>query len=94
VAATAFLNQSPAEARTLVNQGIAKLTGKSLPAQVIDTAWTNLVFTNDPVASSLRKVAQDAETAGLLTDVKLDGIYDLTLLNKILVRLGEPEAKS
>src|SRR5207253_11005537 len=46
VAATAFLNQSPAEARTLVNQGIAKLTGKSLPAPVIDTAWTNLVFTD------------------------------------------------
>jgi len=94
VAATAFLNQSPAEARTLANQAITKLTGKALPAQVIDAAWKNLVFTNDPVASSLRKGATDAQAAGLLTSVKLDGIYDLAPLNTILVRLGQPEVKS
>jgi NitT/TauT family transport system substrate-binding protein len=94
VAATAFLNDSPAEARTLANQAIAKLTGKALPAAVIDAAWKNLTFTDDPVASSLRKGATDAQAAGLLTAVKLDGIYDLTMLNKILVGLGQPEVKS
>lgn len=94
VAATAFLNQSPAEARPLANLAIAKLTGKALPAQLIDAAWKNLVFTNDPVASSLRKGATDAQAAKLLTSVKLDGIYDLAPLNKILVRLGQPEVKS
>jgi NitT/TauT family transport system substrate-binding protein len=94
VAATAFLNQSPAEGRTLVNQAIGKLTGKSLPAPLIDAAWKNLTFTNDPVASSLRKGALDAQGAGLLPNVKLDGIYDLVPLNTILVRLGQPEVKS
>ena len=37
-----FVNDQPAEARRLVNQGITDVTGKGLPAAVIDGAWNNL----------------------------------------------------
>ncbi|HEV3365493.1 MAG TPA: ABC transporter substrate-binding protein [Acidimicrobiia bacterium] len=95
VAATDFLNANPAEARTLVNQGIQKLTGKPIPRGVIDAAWPNMTFTNDPVPSSLRKGAEDAKAVGLLdSSVRLDGIYDLTLLNEVLKAAGRPEVKS
>jgi len=95
VAATDFINANPAEAKTLVNQGIQKLTGKAVPQGVIDAAWPNMTFTNDPVASSLRKGAADAISVGLLDGkTKLDGIYDLTLLNQVLKAAGKPEVKS
>ncbi|MEA2587127.1 MAG: sulfonate transport system substrate-binding protein [Actinomycetota bacterium] len=95
VAATDFINANPAEAKTLANQAIAKVTGKALPQAFLDAAWPNMTFTNDPIASSLRKGADNAKAVGLLdAGTKLDGIYDLTLLNKVLKAAGKPEVKS
>ncbi|HKN92110.1 MAG TPA: ABC transporter substrate-binding protein [Acidimicrobiia bacterium] len=94
VAATDYLNAKPAEARGVVNAGIAKLTGKALPDAVVTAAWNNLTFTVDPVAASLRQGAANAQTAGLLDkSVKLDGIYDLTILDRVLGRLHRPAVK-
>jgi sulfonate transport system substrate-binding protein len=95
VAATDFINADPAEAKTLVNQGIQKLTTKALPQAVLDAAWPNMTFTNDPIASSMRKGADNAKAVGLLdAKTQLDGIYDLTLLNKVLKATGKPEVVS
>jgi NitT/TauT family transport system substrate-binding protein len=95
VAATDFINANAAEAKGLVNQGIQKLTGKPIAQAVIDGAWGNMTFTDDPVASSLRKGAADAISVGLLDGkTKLDGIYDLTILNKVLKAAGKAEVAS
>jgi len=95
VAATDFMKANPAEAKMLVNQGIQKLTTKPLPQAVLDAAWPNMTFTNDPIAGSLRKGADNAKAVGLLdAKTKLDGIYDLTLLNKVLKAAGKPEVAS
>lgn len=94
LAATEFVNREPAEAQTLTNAGIARITGKAIPEPVIRAAWNNLTFTFDPVASSLRKGADDAKAVGLLdAATKLDGIYDLSMLNKLLVNSGQAEVK-
>jgi NitT/TauT family transport system substrate-binding protein len=90
VQAVDFLNAQPDAARGLVNAAIGRLTGKELPPAVIERAWQSLTFTVDPIASSLRKSAQDATEVGLLEPVKLDGIYDLTALNGILAAAGKP----
>jgi NitT/TauT family transport system substrate-binding protein len=90
LAATEYVNGDKADAQNVVNQGIAKITGKALPVAVVATAWNNLTFTVDPVAASLRKGAEDAKAAGLLDrKTKLDGIYDLTILNRLLTRAGQ-----
>ncbi|HEV7535178.1 MAG TPA: ABC transporter substrate-binding protein [Acidimicrobiia bacterium] len=95
VAATDFINANPAEAKTLANQAIQKVAGKALPQAVLDAAWPNMTFTNDPIAASLRKGADNAKAVGLLDGAtKLDGIYDLTLLNKVLKAAGKPEVNS
>ena len=94
LAATEFVNREPAEAQMLTNAGIARITGKSLPEPVIAAAWNNLKFTFDPVASSLHKGAEDAKAVGLLDPAtKLDGIYELDMLNKLLVSSGQAEVK-
>ena len=90
VRAVDFVNAEPAEAREIVNAGIAKLVGKALPAAVIEGAWEKLHFTVDPIAASLRKSAEDATAVGLLDPVKLDGIYELAPLNEILAAAGKP----
>ena len=88
-----LIESDPAQAKDLTNQGIEAITDKPLSQAVIDAAWENLTFTLDPISSSLEKSAQDAEAAGLLDPVDLSGIYDLTLLNEILVDRGQTEVK-
>ncbi|MGH9149667.1 MAG: ABC transporter substrate-binding protein [Acidimicrobiales bacterium] len=89
VEANAWVNANPAEAREVVNAGIEKLTGRRLSLAVLEAAWANLTFTNDPLASSLRASAEHAVAVGLLERVNLDGIYDLNLLNGVLSIRGQ-----
>jgi NitT/TauT family transport system substrate-binding protein len=93
LAALDAIETDPAAARTVTNTGIEKLTDKALPTEVIDSAWKNLTFTADPVASSLSKSARDAEQAGLLEPVELEGIYDLEVLNQLLASAGSAEVE-
>ncbi|HSH60451.1 MAG TPA: ABC transporter substrate-binding protein [Acidimicrobiales bacterium] len=93
VAANRFIAEQPDEAKLLVNQGITRITGKGLPTAVIDSAWKNLSFTNDPIAASLATSARHATEVRLLPKADLDGIYDLTLLNEVLPTANQPEVK-
>jgi NitT/TauT family transport system substrate-binding protein len=89
--ATDYVNDQPAEAQAAVNAGIADVTQKPLPEAVLADAWPNLTFTVDPIASSLATSAAEAAELGLLDEVDLSGIYDLTLLNEVLSAAGKPE---
>ncbi len=92
VQAVDFVNENPAEAQAIVNAEIEKWTTKKLGEDLLKTAWGNLAFTVDPVASSLGKSASDAQSLGLLKDPgDLAGLYDLGPLNEILKALGKPE---
>jgi NitT/TauT family transport system substrate-binding protein len=82
---TQWEQQTPDQAKQLVNQQIKALTGQALPAAVIDSAWDRLYVTYDPISSSLVQSADAAYKAGFLkSNPDLDGIYDLTLLNEVL----------
>ncbi|HWC38768.1 MAG TPA: ABC transporter substrate-binding protein [Acidimicrobiales bacterium] len=94
VQANDFVNQHPAQAQQAVNQGLAQLTGKPLPAGIVQSAWPDLTFTDDPVASSLAASAAHAQKVGLLPSVDLKGIYDLTPLNAALAQVHEPQVKA
>ncbi len=54
-------------------------------------AWKSVTFLDDPLASTLGTEARHAVTAGLLEKPDLKGIYDLTLLDKVLKAEGEKE---
>jgi NitT/TauT family transport system substrate-binding protein len=89
------INADPAVAATATNDGIEVITQNRLADETINGAFENLTFTVDPIATSLQGSADDAIAVGLLEEVDLDGIYDLTLLNEILVERGlEPVADS
>ena len=91
IRANDYLRTNADDAKLVVDRGIEKLTGKPLTAKVINAAWKNLTFTNDPIASSLKGSADHAVDVGLLSPVdNLKGIYDLRILNKLLKAVGEP----
>src|SRR4051812_6880809 len=90
VEATDYVNQHPTEAQQAANTAIAQLTGKGLSPAVITAAWKNLTFTWDPLASTLRKEASDAQAVGLLKDVNLKGLVDVGPLNTVLKADGKP----
>jgi NitT/TauT family transport system substrate-binding protein len=91
VAVNDLIARDPARAKAAVNTGIARATGKSLAPSVIDAAWGNLTFTNDPLATSLVLSARHAEELRLLKPGTLDGIHDLDLLNQVLAGAGLAE---
>ncbi|HET6744971.1 MAG TPA: ABC transporter substrate-binding protein [Candidatus Limnocylindria bacterium] len=91
VAANAFVNDNPDEAQQAVGDSIGALTGAELDPAILAAAWENLVFTDDPIASSLAESASHAVDVGLLEPVDLDGIYDLSPLNEVLSAQGLEE---
>jgi NitT/TauT family transport system substrate-binding protein len=91
--ANKFIQDHSAEAKKVVNQGIEAITTKKTPDVVLDAAWKNLTFTIDPIASSLKKSAENAVALGLLQPVDLKGIYDLGPLNELLKAAGENQVK-
>ncbi|MEW1686248.1 ABC transporter substrate-binding protein, partial [Streptomyces sp. NPDC093594] len=90
VAANRWIRTHPEEAKAAANEQLAADTGKPLPADVLDPAWTSFQVTDDPLAATLRAQARHAVEAGLLRSPALEGIYDLTLLNKVLRADGRP----
>ncbi|MFI1421261.1 aliphatic sulfonate ABC transporter substrate-binding protein [Streptomyces sp. NPDC020731] len=90
VGANRWINAHPDEAKTAANEQLEADSGKALPAEVLDPAWESIRFTDDPLAATLDAQAEHAVKAGLLEQPDLDGIYDLTLLDKVLKAAGEP----
>lgn len=84
-----LIKSDPTEAKQLVSDGIDKITGKPLPIPIVTSSFANITFTLDPIASSLTKDAEDAKDVGLIDSSDLEGIYDLTLLNKQLTDDGK-----
>ncbi|MCK9898593.1 sulfonate ABC transporter substrate-binding protein [Parafrankia colletiae] len=83
------LNADPAAGQTAANDALEALTGKPLADGVVTSAWKGLTFGPDPVAKSLFTSAAHQEELGLIEDPQLDGIFDLTILNRLLADAGE-----
>lgn len=89
---TQWINDNPEEAKRLFNEGLTAITGRPLPSDVLDGAWTRLELTWDPIQSSLLKSAADAHRIGFIREPPdLSRIYDLRLLNEVLRDRGQME---
>ncbi|WP_329519554.1 ABC transporter substrate-binding protein [Spirillospora sp. NBC_01491] len=91
VEATDSINSDRAGAEKSVNDQLTKLSGKPLEQGVLDSAFKQIEFTTDPVASSLIQGARHAEEIGLLEKTELDGIYELGPLNGVLKAGGKAQ---
>lgn len=86
-----WINANPDKAKASANARLASEGGKPLDATIIDPAWPSILITDDPLASTLKTQSEWAVKAKLIEQPDLAGIYDLTLLNKVLKAAGKPE---
>jgi NitT/TauT family transport system substrate-binding protein len=90
---TLWINSHKNNAIQLFDNGLKKLTDKTIPEDELKQALSRIDFTYDPIKNSLFKSARDAYNLGFLAKGQkqqpdLSGIYDWTLLNKILKEKG------
>ena len=83
---TTWINNNKDESIKDFNIQLQKLTGKTIPNDVISEAFSRMEITYDPVKSSVSKSADDAFNLGFLGSKKpdLSNIFDLSILNKVL----------
>jgi len=83
---TDWINSHQADAKRILNAQIQRETGKSLPADVLDEAFSRMQVTYDPLRAALMTAAQQAFEDGFLGRQMPDlaKLYDLTLLNDVL----------
>lgn len=84
---TDWINNNMGEAKTIINNEIKNLTGKSLPQQILEDAFSRTLITYDPIQRSLFTSADWAFEAGFLGREKpdLSSIYDLSHLKSVLI---------
>jgi len=86
---TNWIIHHKAEAMQAFNAELKKLTGHTIVNEELQQASSRIDFTYDPLKQSLFKSANDAFEIGFLKkSPNLVGIYDLTLLNKVLNQKG------
>ena len=89
---TQWIIEHKDEVPTVFNTELQKLTGKTIPEDVLTEALTRLEFTDDPIKLSLFQSANDAYDLGFLAKGQerpnLAGIYDLALLDQVLSEKG------
>ena len=89
---TIWIKNNKDESIKSFNVQVQKLTGKTIPSDVIYEALSRMEITYDPVKQSVVKSANDAYSLGFLGDKKpdLSNIFDLTILNKVLQEQSLP----
>ena len=89
-----WIQRNPTDAQSAVNQALLALTQKKLKDAELTAAWTELTFTADPLASTLKKEADNAKRVGLVTDTDISQILDLRWLNQALVSAGSAKVRA
>lgn len=72
-----FINSNPKQTQMIFIDFIKKETGKTLPDNLVDEAFSNLEITSDPIPNSIDIFAKRAYSLGYLGrhGYNLDGIY-------------------
>lgn len=79
--ANEFIHEHSSEALQLTGEAIERLTGAALPAEVLESAWQHLEFTDDPIVASLEVSAREAAALGYMEPIDVADAMDLGYLN-------------
>lgn len=69
---------------------LTDLFGQNFPPQLLAASFTQVTYTDDPLAATMLTEAQHAAAVGQLKPLRsLTGLFDLRLLNKLLHAAGQ-----
>jgi len=91
LASVTFIAFNTDEAQASSNRMIETVTGKKLPESLIAASWKSLTFTPDPLASTVKKSADQAVALGLNKRVDIAPLFRLGLVNALLSANGQSE---
>ncbi|MEZ0325794.1 MAG: ABC transporter substrate-binding protein [Fimbriimonas sp.] len=80
-----WMNANTKDAQKLVNEQLAKLTGKPLKDSLLEESWKYMEFTSDPMEWCFDQFAISAKECGFLKNVPDDmkNMFDLTALKAV-----------
>ena len=85
-------SQQREKGKEIVNSQIKELTGKALAKEILDAAFSRVIVTNDPMKESIVDFVRLSVNAGFIkTAPDLTGLFNFTILNKVLTEKGLPE---
>lgn len=90
VDALTWIKDNPTKLATAVNTQLDKDTGKPLASAVITRALEHVTFSANPHAETFQKLVENGLKAGTQKKGSIKGLFDLTLLNKLLTATGSP----
>ena len=72
-----WINQHPEESKTLYNDFMKSHMGKSLPEKIIETSFSYIIVTSEPLENSVYTFAERADSLGYLgrDGYSLDGLF-------------------
>lgn len=85
-----WIAKNPAQVPATVNAVLKTATGKALDDAVLARALGTVTFSADPDAAAFRTLIDNGITAGTQTKGSIDGLFDLTALNRLLAADGKP----
>lgn len=89
VESVAWLDANPGEAGAVINKALTVAIGQPLENDVVARSLSELKFTSDPLAGTFPTLLQHGVDAGVSKAADLGGLFELTLLNKVLKAAGE-----
>ncbi len=84
-----WLDGHQGEAGAVINDALKTAIGQPLDEEVIARSLSELTFTSDPLAGTFPTLLQHGVDTGVSKAADLNGLFDLTLLNKALRAAGE-----
>lgn len=88
VASVEWLDTHPEQAAGVINKALTVAIGQPLEDDVIVRALSELKFTSDPLAGTFPTLLEHGVVAGVSKPADLNGLFELTLLNKALQAAG------
>ncbi|WP_038464912.1 ABC transporter substrate-binding protein [Arthrobacter sp. PAMC 25486] len=89
VDAVKWLGEHPDEAGAVINDALTVAIGQPLEDDVIARSLSELKFTSDPLAGTFPQLLENGVSAGVSKPADLNGLFELTLLNKVLKAAGQ-----
>ena len=72
-----WINQNPEESKTLYNDFMKSHMGKTLPEKIVETSFSYIIVTSEPLQNSVYTFAERADSLGYLgrDGYSLDGLF-------------------
>ena len=89
-----WLNTHPDQAGAVINKALTVAIGQPLENDVVARSLSELKFTADPLAGTFPTLLEHGVGVGVSKPADLNGLFDLTLLNKVLKAAGGQPASA